>query len=77
MEPCEPMENGRILLKNITIWLSGANTIDRIGFLRNAVRSRQTEKNSFSECIEDHACEFIALGPIGASSSAVTTVGFC
>ena len=31
--------NGRILLKNSIIWLSGA---DRIGFLRNAIRSRQS-----------------------------------
>ena len=33
--------SGRILLKNSIIWLSGA---DRIGFLRNTVRSRQTEE---------------------------------
>ena len=42
----------RDLLKNSTIWLSGA---DRIGFLRNATRSRQTEKTPPSKCIELHS----------------------
>ena len=65
--------NDRILLKNSIIWLSGA---DRIEFLRNATRSRQTEKNCLSKCIELHACEFIASGSIGASSCACATIGF-
>ena len=64
----------RILLKNSTIWLSGA---DLAGFLRNAIRSRQTEESALRKCIELHACEFIATGSIGVSSSAVTTIGFC
>ena len=48
-----------------------------IGFLRNAVRSRQTEKNPPSKCIEVHACATTASGSIGASSTACATVGFC
>ena len=51
------------------IWLSGA---DLAGFLRNAVRSRQTEKSTPSKCIELHACELIASGSIGALSSSCT-----
>ena len=66
--------NGRILLKNSKIWLSGA---DQVGFLHNPTRSRQTEKYTPSKCIEVHACAITASGSIGASSSAVTTVGFC
>ena len=66
--------NDRILLKNNTIWLSGA---DRIGFLRNATRSRQTKKSPLSKCIELYACEFIASGSIGALSCACATIGFC
>ena len=38
--------------------------------------SANGEIYTLSKCIELHACEFIASESIGASSSAVTTVGF-
>ena len=56
--------------------IGSREAIDRIGFLRNATRSRQTEINTLSKCIELH-CEFIASESMGALSSAVTTIGFC
>ena len=50
---------------------------DRIGFLRNAVRSRQTEKRGFSKCIEPYACEFTAAESGGALRNASYLVRFC
>ena len=54
-----------------------AEAIDRIGFLRNATRSRQTEKNTLSKCIELCAAAIAASESIGAPSYACATVGFC
>ena len=66
--------NDRILLKNSTIWLSGA---DRIGFLRNAVLSRKTEKNPFAQCIERYDAALTASESIGALRNACYSVRFC
>ena len=40
-------------------------------------RISSNKKYSFAQCIEVHACAITASGSIGASSSVVTTVGFC
>ena len=78
MEPCEPIEITKNVshLLNVNLHIVG-DFSHWIGFLCNAVRSRQTEKHIFPKCTEVHACEFIALGSIGASSCACTTVVIC
>ena len=65
------MHDCRDLLKISTIWLSGA---DRIGFLRNAVRSRQTSITRFSKCF---AAALTAIESIGALINAYYSVRFC
>ena len=78
MESWEPIEITKNVghLLNVKLHIVG-DFSHWIGFLRNAVRSRQTEKYTLSKCIELHAAAITASGSIGASSCAVTTVGFC
>ena len=62
------MHDCRDLLKNSTIWLSGA---DRIGFLRNATRSRQTEKTHLANVLN---FMLASLQHLGASERRVLPV---